>query len=105
MSRMSTAPREFGGVPCLNCGKAMTHGAYFAGPVEVTLCSDCARLGDLRAFGILLGDAVVDAYHRNLPRDRDCNPTQFARDILLRLELQLYRAIALGLWRERTRSA
>ena len=83
----------------MNCGKTVTHGAYYSGSVEVALCSDCARFGDLQPFGILLGDAVVDAYLRDLPRDRDCNPIVFTHDILLRLECQIYRAIAMGVWR------
>lgn len=100
MSLVSESPKQTGGVPCICCGKAPSQGGYYCGPVELVICADCLRFDDLNSLGILLGDALLDMYRRGLPRD-NVTPLIATQEIIQRLELQIYRAISIGLYRER----
>ncbi|MFB0507442.1 MAG: hypothetical protein ACETWT_11980 [Thermodesulfobacteriota bacterium] len=82
---------------CFLCGKEVKHGGHYCGEITLTICSDCIRFGDLQPLGIVIGDAILDMYTRNFPRDRIC-PATIVEQFLKRLEGQIFKTIAGGLY-------
>jgi hypothetical protein len=89
---------------CVCCGKQVRHGGWYRGSDDLIICSDCVSRDDLRPFGIVFGDAILDAYRRGFPVDKEKYTTCFVRSILQRLEAQIYRTIADGLYNRHIRS-
>ena len=78
---------------CLCCGKTPQHGGFYSGIPDILICSECIVNSDLRAFGIVLGDAVLDKYARGNPAD-EVHTNILVRSIVQRLEGAIYWAIA-----------
>lgn len=93
--------------PCVSCGKTAGHyGGWYhgGGDGDLLVCSDCVEVSDLNAIGIAIGDAIVDKYRRNFPKDQ-IHTSTLVRSVLQRLELSIFRAIASGLYHDHVRKA
>jgi len=86
-----------GKVTCICCGvKPESGGAYF-GFGEIFICSSCAVHGDLEAFAVSLGDAILDFYKQSpTGKPPQQYPGRIVKKIMERLESAIYRAIAVG---------
>ena len=87
----------FPDLECICCGERAQYGGVYHGYGNLALCADCVQRGDLRPLGIAIGDAILDAYRRSHPVDRQYTNT-IVDSILERLEKEIYRTVADGLY-------
>ncbi len=89
-------PGMYGLIPCCCCGEVPSHGGNYLpdGPV---ICSRCVVSGDLNSIGMVLGDAILDHYKsRCAMRREEAQVNALVRSMLTRLEVAVYRAVAVG---------
>jgi hypothetical protein len=89
-------PGMYGSIPCCCCGQVPSHGGNYLpdGPI---ICSHCALFGDLNSIGMILGDAILDYYKKHHTVNRqEANVNALVRSMLSRLEVAVYRAVAVG---------
>jgi hypothetical protein len=83
---------------CTFCGLDCDLAGIYQGSDDWVLCPNCLMYHHFNELGILIGDAVLEAYKR--PYVRDKYPPSIVKDVLSRIEKAAYRAISAGLYQE-----